>query len=74
MTERGPFTGMRGAPGPAEPSNSGGSPAPAGLPQAAAGTPADLSAVRRTDAIIDSLAARRAAGSTARSPAPEAAP
>ncbi|WUI00437.1 hypothetical protein OHR68_01010 [Spirillospora sp. NBC_00431] len=69
MTERGPFTGMRGAPGPAEPSNSGDSPAPAGRPQAVAGLPADLSAVRRTDAIIDSLAARRAAGSAARSPA-----
>ncbi|MFI0487606.1 hypothetical protein [Actinomadura sp. 9N215] len=75
MTERGPFTGMRGAPGPAEPSNSGGPPAPAGRPQAVAGLPADLSAVRRTDAIIDSLAARRAAGSTARSTAaPAAAP
>ncbi|RKS76164.1 hypothetical protein BZB76_1514 [Actinomadura pelletieri DSM 43383] len=64
MTERGPFTGMRGAPGPAEPSNTGDPPAPAGGSRTA---PADLSEVRRTDAIIDSLAARRAAGSTARS-------
>ncbi|MFI0405241.1 hypothetical protein [Actinomadura sp. 3N508] len=69
MTERGPFTGMRGAPGPAEPSTSGGTPAPASPPQAVPGLPADLSAVRRTDAIIDSLAARRAAGSAARSEA-----
>ncbi|TDB91272.1 hypothetical protein E1264_02005, partial [Actinomadura sp. KC216] len=73
MTERGPFTGLRGAPDPAEPSTPGGSPAPASPPQAVAGLPADLNAVRRTDAIIDSLAARRAAGSAPRSPAAEAA-
>lgn len=60
MTERGP-----GAPGPAEPSNPGDTRAPTSLPQATA-PPADLGAVRRTDAILDSLAARRGAGSAAR--------
>lgn len=60
MTERGPRTGSQGAPDPAEPSHSGECPAPAGRPAA------DLSAVRRTDAIIESLAARHAAASVAR--------
>lgn len=60
MTER----GRPGDPDPAEPSNSGDSHAPAARPQTF-GLPADLSAVRRTDAIIESLAARRAAGSVA---------
>ncbi|GAA4236816.1 hypothetical protein GCM10022254_47330 [Actinomadura meridiana] len=67
MTERGPFTGMRGAPGPAEPSSTGDPPATATGPQQIPGLPADLGAVRRTDAIIDSLSARRAAGTAARS-------
>ncbi|TDB86894.1 hypothetical protein, partial [Actinomadura sp. 7K534] len=53
---------MRGAPDPAEPSNPGETRVPASGPP---GT-ADLGAVRRTDAVIDSLAARRAAGSAAR--------
>ncbi|TDC43760.1 hypothetical protein E1281_34805, partial [Actinomadura sp. KC345] len=53
MTERGPSTGTRGAPDPAEPSTPG--------------ALADLGAVRRTDAIIESLAACRAAGSASRS-------
>ncbi|MFG2087675.1 hypothetical protein [Spirillospora sp. NPDC048824] len=66
MTERGPFTGLRGAPDPADPPNPGDSGAPASRSQAAA-LPADLAAVRRTDAIIDSLAAWRAAGSAPRS-------
>ncbi|WP_433464651.1 hypothetical protein [Spirillospora sp. CA-128828] len=59
MTERGPLTGLQGAPDPAEPSHPGDSPAPA------TGLPADLGAVRRTDELIESLA-RRAAGSAAR--------
>ncbi|TYK47318.1 hypothetical protein [Actinomadura decatromicini] len=53
MTERGPRTGSGGAPGPAGPSTSGGPPGAATLPTA------DLSAVRRSDAIIESLAAWR---------------
>ncbi|MEU8795975.1 hypothetical protein [Spirillospora sp. NPDC048819] len=76
MTERGPFSGMRGAPDPAEPSNPGGSSAPASRPAAAA-LPADLGAVRRTDATIEALAAWRATGSAPRSapgPAPGPAP
>ncbi|QXJ23743.1 hypothetical protein AGRA3207_004940 [Actinomadura graeca] len=56
MTERSP-----GAPDPAEPSHSGDVPAPGARPSAA--PPADLGAVRRTDAIIEALAERRAAGS-----------
>ncbi|TDE18777.1 hypothetical protein E1289_34980, partial [Actinomadura sp. 6K520] len=53
---------MRGAPDPAEPSNPGETRAPASGPP----DTVDLGAVRRTDALIDSLAARRAAGSAAR--------
>ncbi|MFB4301507.1 hypothetical protein [Actinomadura sp. NTSP31] len=65
MTERSP-----GAPDPVGPSHRGGTREPAGRPPAPAVTLlADLGAVRRTDAIIDALAARRAAGSAARSPA-----
>lgn len=57
MTERGPRTGIGGAPNPARPSHSGDAPAPAGRPPAA--VPAmDLAAVRRTDALIETLAAR----------------
>ncbi|MBB4778158.1 hypothetical protein [Actinomadura livida] len=56
---------MRGAPDPAEPSNPGETRASGSGPP---GT-ADLGAVRRTDAVIDSLAARRAAGSAAGSAA-----
>ncbi|MGP4024736.1 hypothetical protein [Actinomadura sp. 3N407] len=70
MTERGPFTGLRGAPDPAEPSNPRDPAAPASRPQTAAPPaelPADLGAVRRTDAVIESLAAWRAAGSATRS-------
>ncbi|TYC09504.1 hypothetical protein [Actinomadura syzygii] len=63
MTERGPRTGSGGAPGPAGPSTSGGPPGAATLPTA------DLSAVRRSDAIIESLAAWRL---TVPPPAPEA--
>lgn len=61
MTERGPLTGIGGAPNPAEPSHSGDAPAPAPAhARAPAGPPAaDLAAVRRTDALIESLAARR---------------
>lgn len=55
MTERGPRTGLRGAPGPAGPSTRGDPPGTAARPTA------DLSAVRHTDAIIESLAARRVA-------------
>ncbi|WP_131732699.1 hypothetical protein, partial [Actinomadura formosensis] len=59
MTERGPRTGIGGAPNPAGSSHSGDAPAPAGRPPAA--VPAvDLAAVRRTDALIEALAARRA--------------
>jgi hypothetical protein len=62
LTERSP-----GAPDPVGPSNSGGTRGPGSRPPAPAVTLlADLGAVRRTDAIIDALAARRAAGSTAR--------
>ncbi|MBO2463010.1 hypothetical protein [Actinomadura violacea] len=62
MTERSP-----GAPDPVGPSNSGGTREPGSRPPAPAVTLlADLGAVRRTDAIIDALAARRAAASTAR--------
>ncbi|XRQ05996.1 hypothetical protein ACN3XK_57145 [Actinomadura welshii] len=68
MTERGPFPGTRGAPDPAEPSDTGDCGAPASRPPAAA-SPADLGEVRRTDAIFESLAARRGphAGSASRS-------
>ncbi|NDU75132.1 hypothetical protein GWI34_21235, partial [Actinomadura sp. DSM 109109] len=59
MTDRGPLTGLRGAPDPDEPAH-GDSPARARPP---AVPPADLSAVRRTDALIESLAARAAASS-----------
>ncbi|HEU5027257.1 MAG TPA: hypothetical protein VFV01_20225 [Spirillospora sp.] len=66
MTERSP-----GAPDPVGPSNSGATREPGSRPPAPAVTLlADLGAVRRTDAIIDALAARRAAGSTTR-PAPD---
>ncbi|WP_433474631.1 hypothetical protein ACQPZP_38815 [Spirillospora sp. CA-142024] len=64
MTERGPLTGLQGAPNPAEPSHPGDSP-PGDSPAPATGLPADLGAVRRTDELIESLA-RRAAGSAAR--------
>lgn len=65
MTERSP-----GAPDPVGPSNSGGTREPGSRPPAPAVTLlADLGAVRRTDALIDALAARRAAGSTARTAA-----
>ncbi|MDL4821608.1 hypothetical protein [Actinomadura opuntiae] len=65
MTERSP-----GAPDPVGPSNRGGTREPASRPQAPAVTLlADLGAVRRTDAVIDALAARRAAGSAPRSAA-----
>ncbi|MEO3826768.1 hypothetical protein [Actinomadura sp. B10D3] len=68
MTERGPLTGVRGGPNPAEPSHSGDAPSSPGGPPAA--PPEDLGAVRRTDALIESLARRR--DRTARSgPAPE---
>ncbi|MFS2292588.1 MAG: hypothetical protein FWJ90_07755 [Actinomadura sp.] len=60
MTERG-----HGAPDPAGPSSPGDTRAPTSPPQATAPT-ADLAAVRRTDAIIESLAARRGAGSAER--------
>ncbi|MEV5825600.1 hypothetical protein AB0L25_08485 [Spirillospora sp. NPDC052242] len=62
MTERSP-----GAPNPAEPSR------PHDVPAAWGGSsaPADLSAVRRTDAIIDAMAARRAAGSADRAAPPD---
>ncbi|TDD94986.1 hypothetical protein [Actinomadura rubrisoli] len=63
MTERSP-----GAPDPAEPSRSGDAPPPGSPPAAPAATLfADLSAVRGTDAIIEALAERRAAASTAAS-------
>ncbi|MCQ0018541.1 hypothetical protein [Actinomadura madurae] len=70
MTERGPLTGVRGGPNPAEPSHSGDAPSPPG------GPPEDLGAVRRTDALIESLAARRRAGDRAArpGPAPEGSP
>ncbi|MFA1549093.1 hypothetical protein [Actinomadura chokoriensis] len=55
MTERGPLTGIGGAPNPAGPSHSGDAPAPAARP-------ADLAAVRRTDALVEALAARRLPG------------
>ncbi|QKG24904.1 hypothetical protein [Actinomadura verrucosospora] len=62
MTERSP-----GAPDPVGPSNSGGTREQGSRPPAPAVTLlADLGAVRRTDAIIDALAARRAVASTAR--------
>lgn len=61
MTERGP-----GAPGPAGPSSRGDTRAPTSPPQATV-PPVDLAAVRRTDAIIESLAARGGAGSAGRS-------
>lgn len=64
MTERGPLTGVRGGPNPAEPSHSGDAPSPPG------GPPEDLGAVRRTDALIESLAARRRAGDRAARPGP----
>ncbi|MWA03728.1 hypothetical protein F8568_025750 [Actinomadura sp. LD22] len=68
MTERSP-----GAPDPVGPSNSGAAREPGNRPPAPAVTLlADLGAVRRTDAIIDALAARRAVGSTARSAADRA--
>ncbi|SPT59707.1 hypothetical protein [Actinomadura madurae] len=74
MTERGPLTGVRGGPNPAEPSHSGDAPSPPGGPPA--GPPEDLGAVRRTDALIESLAARRRAGDRAArpGPAPEGSP
>lgn len=62
MTERGPLTGVQGGPNPAEPSHSGDSPSPA------AGLPEDLGAVRRTDALIEALAARRRIGGPAARP------
>ncbi|MER6811819.1 hypothetical protein ABT299_21340 [Spirillospora sp. NPDC000708] len=69
MTERSP-----GAPDPVGPSNSGGTREPGSRPPAPAVTLlADLGAVRRTDALIDALAARRAAGSTGRPAADRAA-
>ncbi|MGI5323485.1 hypothetical protein [Actinomadura nitritigenes] len=69
MTERSP-----GAPDPVGPSNSGGTREPGSRPPAPAVTLlADLGAVRRTDALIDALAARRAAGSTGRPSADRAA-
>ncbi|WP_141580745.1 hypothetical protein [Actinomadura sp. WMMA1423] len=64
MTERGPHTGLRGASDPTEPSPSGDAPAPAPASRPFA-APVDLSAVRRTDALIESLAARDAAGTAA---------
>lgn len=63
MTERGPLTGVRGGPNPAEPSHSGDAPSPPG------GPPEDLGAVRRTDALIESLAARRRVATGRRAPA-----
>ncbi|WP_262401612.1 hypothetical protein, partial [Actinomadura sp. CNU-125] len=53
MTERSP-----GAPNPAEPARPHDVPGPSAF--------ADLNAVRRTDAIIDAMAARRAAGTADR--------
>ncbi|MFD0537992.1 hypothetical protein ACFQY7_33910 [Actinomadura luteofluorescens] len=70
MTERGPLTGLRGAPDPDEPARSGD--APASRPPAV--PPVDLSAVRRTDALFEALAARDAAGSAAPAEGPAAAP
>src|SRR5690606_38097655 len=61
LTERGP-----GARGPAGPSSRGDTRAPTSPPQATV-PPVDLAAVRRTDAIIESLAARGGAGSAGRS-------
>ncbi|MFI0447620.1 hypothetical protein [Actinomadura sp. 6N118] len=69
MTER-----SHGAPDPAEPSKSGappapGNPTPAPPPPPPSPSPgADLSAVRRTDALFDELAARRTAASEAAPP------
>ncbi|MFD0901692.1 hypothetical protein [Actinomadura sediminis] len=62
MTERSP-----GAPDPAEPARPHDFPAAGGGPSA----PADLNAVRRTDAIIDAIAARRVAGSADRAAPPD---
>ncbi|GGQ18788.1 hypothetical protein BKA00_004733 [Actinomadura coerulea] len=65
MTERGPLTGLRGAPDPDEPARRGDAPAQAPPSRPSAAPPVDLSAVRRTDALFESLAARDAAGSAA---------
>ncbi|SNS18168.1 hypothetical protein [Actinomadura mexicana] len=65
MTERGPLTGLRGAPNPDEPAPHGDAPAQAPQARLSAVPPVDLSAVRRTDALFESLAARDAAGSAA---------
>ncbi|TDC03200.1 hypothetical protein, partial [Actinomadura bangladeshensis] len=64
MTERGPLTGIGGAPNPAEPSHSGDAPAPAARPPSAAPPTVDLSAVRGTDALVEALATRRALGAS----------
>ncbi|MFB4305772.1 hypothetical protein [Actinomadura sp. GTD37] len=72
MTERGPLTGVGGAPNPAEPSHSGDATAPAARPPSALPA-ADLAAVRATDALVESLAARRVPGAGAR-PADDADP
>ncbi|WP_149258967.1 hypothetical protein [Actinomadura sp. K4S16] len=74
MTERGPHTGLRGAPDPDEPSSPGDAPAPAPASRPVAAPPVDLSAVRRTDAIIESLAARDAAGTAAPAEGPTEGP
>ncbi|MFD0685568.1 hypothetical protein [Actinomadura fibrosa] len=69
MTERRP-----GAPDPAEPPHSGGRPSPEAPPHPPAVAQfADLGAVRRTDAIFQALAERRAAASAA-APDPGRAP
>ncbi|MFA1543299.1 hypothetical protein [Actinomadura monticuli] len=77
MTERGPLTGIGGAPNPAGPSHSGDAPAPPPRPAPAGrskGQAADLAAVRRTDALIEALAALRVPGNAAARPADESDP
>ncbi|MGC4957282.1 hypothetical protein ACLQ2P_29110 [Actinomadura citrea] len=74
MTERGPLTGLRGAPNPDEPAHFGDAPAQAPQARPPAVAPVDLSAVRRTDALFESLAARDAAGSAAPAEGPAEAP
>ncbi|MGW2310949.1 hypothetical protein [Actinomadura luteofluorescens] len=74
MTERGPLTGLRGAPDPDGPARSGDAPAQAPPSRPPAVPPVDLSAVRRTDALFEALAARDAAGSAAPAEGPAAGP
>ncbi|MEV4001041.1 hypothetical protein, partial [Actinomadura sp. NPDC049753] len=74
MTERGPLTGLRGAPDPDDPAHRGDAPARPPRSRAPAVPPVDLSAVRRTDALFESLAARDGAGSAAPGEGPGEAP